>query len=113
MSPDGVANAAEPPTAFAAPWEARAFAIAVLASRQGCFTWPEWTRALSRELRRASAGEAGAARAGYFECWLAALESLLLGSGAIEQNELRVRKDAWEDAHRRTPHGAPVSLRPR
>lgn len=88
---------------FAEPWQARAFAMAVLASRRGCFTWSEWTQALSRELQH-RADEA------YFDCWLAALQSLLLGKGAIGPGELSGRRQAWEDAFRRTPHGVPVSL---
>jgi nitrile hydratase accessory protein len=92
--------------AFAEPWQARAFALAILASRQGCFTWSEWTRALGRELQRASAVPG----ASYYDCWLAALQSLLVGKGAVGQAELHERKDAWEDAYRRTPHGVPVSL---
>lgn len=96
--------------AFAEPWQARAFAIAVLASRQGCFTWSEWTHALSRELQRAADADPRAAAASYFDCWLSALQSLLVGKGAIGQGELHERKHAWEDAYRRTPHGVPVSL---
>lgn len=96
--------------AFAEPWQARAFALAVLASKQGCFTWPEWTHALGRELQLASDAGAQPATAGYFDCWLAALQSLLLGKGAIEGGELLERRDAWEDAYRRTPHGSPVRL---
>ena len=95
---------------FAEPWQARAFAIAILASRQGCFTGSEWTQALSRELRRASKSDAPATDPGYFECWLAALQSLLVGKGAVAEGELYERKDAWEDAYRRTPHGVPVRL---
>ncbi|MBW4050366.1 MAG: nitrile hydratase accessory protein [Proteobacteria bacterium] len=92
-----------PEPSFAEPWQARAFAMAVLASRQGCFTWPEWTHALGCELQRAP-------HVGYFDCWLAALQLLLLGKGAIGQDELSDRKHAWEEAFRRAPHGAPVSL---
>jgi nitrile hydratase accessory protein len=92
-----------PAAAFSEPWQARAFAITVLASRQGCFTWPEWTRALSRELHAAS-------DAAYFDCWLSALQSLLLGKGTLGPDELRERRRAWEEAYRRTPHGSPVSL---
>lgn len=91
--------------AFAEPWQARAFAIAILASRQGCFTWSEWTQALSHELQ-------GASDAAYFDCWLAALQSLLVGKGALAQAELGERKQAWESAYRLTPHGAPVRLAP-
>lgn len=46
---------------FAEPRQARAFALAVLASRQGCFTWPQWTQAFGRELQRTP-------EAGYFDC---------------------------------------------
>ncbi len=77
--------------------------MAVLSSRQGCFTWSQWTHALGRELQRAP-------DAGYFDCWLVALQSLLLGEGAIGEGELSDRKHAWEDAFRRTPHGVPVTL---
>jgi nitrile hydratase accessory protein len=96
--------------AFAEPWEARAFAVAVLASKQGCFTWSEWTHALGRELQHARDAAAQTAAAGYFDCWLAALQSLLVCKGTIGCDELLVRRDAWEDAYRRTPHGVPVRL---
>lgn len=95
---------------FAEPWQARAFAIAVLASRQGCFTWSEWTHALGRELQSISDGDPQAAAERYFDCWLAALQSLLIGKGAVAQAELQVRKHEWENAYRHTPHGVPVSL---
>lgn len=110
IPPDAAPEGARSDPAFAEPWEARAFAIAILASRQGCFTGSEWTHALSRELQRASDGDARAVQAAYFECWLAALQSLLVGKGAVGQGELSERKDAWEDAYHRTPHGAPVRL---
>lgn len=95
---------------FSEPWQARAFAVAVLASRQGCFTWSEWTHALSRELQSIADADPQVAGERYFDCWLSALQSLLIGKGAVGQAELRERKHAWEDAYRRTPHGLPVSL---
>lgn len=98
---DSLAGA--PGRAFSQPWQARAFALAVLAARQGSFSWSEWSQALSRELR-------GAPDDAYFECWLSALQSLLIGKGAVARGELLERKHAWEDAYRTTPHGAPVSL---
>ena len=103
-SPDGRA------VAFAQPWQARAFAIAVLASRQGCFTWSEWTHALGRELQSVADADPSGAAERYFDCWLSALQSLLIGKGALGQTELHERRDAWEDAYRRTPHGMPVNL---
>ena len=114
MSPSDAAPAAwpavQPGAEFAEPWQARAFALAVLASRQGCFTWSEWTHALSRELQHASAEPPTPPMPDYYDCWLSALQSLLLGKGAVEPGELSERRHAWEDAYRRTPHGKPVSL---
>lgn len=108
--PDPAPESARSDPAFAEPWQARAFAIAILASQQGCFTWSEWTHALSRELQRASDSDGRTMHVGYFDCWLAALQSLLVGRGAVGPGELRDRRDAWEDAYRRTPHGVPVKL---
>jgi nitrile hydratase accessory protein len=110
--PETAAQAGPTSPDFAEPWQARVFALAVLASKQGCFTWSEWSEALGHELRQAAATgvPAGASAPGYFDCWLAALQSLLLGKGAIGPQELGARKRAWEDAYRRTPHGTPVSL---
>jgi nitrile hydratase accessory protein len=104
------ADAAQSGPAFAEPWQARAFAIAVLASQQGCFTGSEWSQALGHELRQAEAGRPPGATSGYFGCWLSALQSLLIGKGAVEYGELHERRRAWEEAYRRTPHGMPVSL---
>jgi nitrile hydratase accessory protein len=102
----------EAPAAFAEPWQARAFAVAVLASRQGCFTSSEWTYALGRELQHVPDAAAQATEAGYFECWLSALQSLLVSKGLMGQGELLARRNAWEDAYRRTPHGVAVTLSP-
>jgi nitrile hydratase accessory protein len=110
--PDEAPDAAQSCPAFAESWQARAFAVAMLASRQGCFTWSEWTHALGRELQLAPGISAQAVEAGYFDCWLSALQSLLVGKGVIERSELLARKDAWEEAYRRTPHGVPVRLSP-
>lgn len=110
MTPEGAPHAAQSGPAFAEPWQARAFALAVLASRQGCFTWSEWSQALGRELRQASTGDSSAVTSSYFDCWLSALQSLLVGKGAVAQEELSDRRRAWEDAYRRTPHGTPVRI---
>lgn len=107
---DAPPDAATSGPAFAEPWQARAFAIALLASKQGCFTWSEWTHALGRELRGAREVDTQGAAPDYFNCWLAALQSLLVGKGAIAWDELVERRDEYEDAYRRTPHGVPVSL---
>lgn len=88
---------------FAEPWEAQAFAIAVKLSEQGYFTWKEWSAALADEMN------ADASRA-YYEQWLAALERLVTAKGLTDRAALLVRKEAWAEAYRRTPHGKPIEL---
>ena len=96
---------------FAEPWQAQAFALAVRLSTQGYFTWKEWAAALAEELK--SAADRGEPDDGtrYYEHWLAALEHLVTSKGLTDAAALVVRKDAWADAYRHTPHGKPVVLR--
>ena len=96
---------------FAEPWQAQAFALAVKLSEQGYFTWKEWAAALAAELK--SAADRGEADDGsrYYEHWLAALERLVAAKGLSDPDEMLVRKNAWADAYRHTPHGKPVILK--
>lgn len=96
---------------FAEPWQAQAFALAVQLSERGYFTWKEWTAALAEEL--AAAAKRGEADDGtrYYEHWLAALERLVTSKGLSDESALAVRKEAWADAYRHTPHGKPVELK--
>ena len=97
--------------AFAEPWQAQAFALAVKLSEQGYFTWKEWAAALADELK--AAVERGEPDDGshYYEHWLAALERLVTAKGLTDRAALHARKEAWADAYRHTPHGKPVELR--
>jgi nitrile hydratase accessory protein len=95
---------------FRAPWEAQAFAMAVLLSERGVFTWPEWSARLADEIAAARArGEEDDGRR-YYRHWLAALESLLADKGVVPGTELHDRYDAWAEAARTTPHGKPIVL---
>jgi nitrile hydratase accessory protein len=97
---------------FAEPWEAQAFALTVTLSEQGHFTWKEWTETLGRELQSAlNRGEPDDG-SHYYEHWLAALERLVTAKGLIDRAALELRKEAWADAYRHTPHGQPVELSP-
>ena len=95
---------------FAEPWQAQAFALAVQLSKQGYFTWQEWTAALADELK--TAADRGHVDDGsrYYEHWLAALERLIAAKSLSNSSELLARKEAWADAYRHTPHGKPVAL---
>ena len=97
---------------FAEPWEAQAFALAVKLSEQGHFTWKEWTETLGEELQSASSRVEPDDGSHYYEHWLAALERLVTAKGLIDGAALELRKEAWADAYRHTPHGQPVELPP-
>lgn len=96
--------------AFAEPWQATAFALAVRLSAEGHFTWTEWAAALAVELKLAT--ERGETDDGsrYYHHWLSALEQLVVAKQLSDPASLLARKDAWADAYRHTPHGKPVEL---
>jgi nitrile hydratase accessory protein len=95
---------------FAEPWQAQAFALAVRLSAQGHFTWTEWAAALADELKADAARGESDDGSRYYQCWLAALERLVVTKGLSDPEALSARKEAWADAYRRTPHGKPVEL---
>jgi nitrile hydratase accessory protein len=95
---------------FAEPWEAQAFALAVELSARGHFSWKEWAAALAAELTAAAGRGDPDDGSRYYERWLTALERLLAAKGITDPAALVVRKDAWAEAYRRTPHGTPVEL---
>jgi len=98
--------------AFAEPWQAQAFALAVQLSEQGYFTWAEWVEVFSGELQATS--ERGEPDDGshYYEHWLVALEKIVTRKGLSHSRELSERKAEWIEAFKHTPHGQPVALTP-
>jgi nitrile hydratase accessory protein len=95
---------------FAEPWQAQAFALAVKLSEQGHFTWQEWAAALANELKAATSRGEPDDGSHYYDHWLAALEHLVTVRGLVNSAALTTRKEAWAEAYRSTPHGAPVKL---
>jgi nitrile hydratase accessory protein len=96
--------------AFAEPWEAQAFALAVKLSEQGHFTWKEWAATLGDELKAAADRGEPDDGSRYYHYWLAALERLVTAKGLTDRAALETRREAWADAYRHTPHGKPVEL---
>ena len=95
---------------FREPWEAQAFAMAVLLHGRGVFTWVEWAAALAAEIKRAqSAGDADAGDT-YYRHWLATLEQLVAEKGVTTLQNLHRYRAAWDHAADRTPHGQPIQL---
>ncbi len=97
---------------FSAPWEAEAFALAVSLNERGVFTWVEWAQVLGDEIKKAQAAGDPDTGETYYHHWLATLERILSEKGVTDPKQLARTRDAWEHACERTPHGAPIELRP-
>lgn len=95
------------PRAFAAPWHAQAFAMAVTLNETGAFSWKSWSEALGAELK---SGRYEDSEDGYYSAWLTVLENMLCDIAITDESELAERKNAWDRAARATPHGQPIVL---
>jgi nitrile hydratase accessory protein len=105
----GIPRDAEGPV-FKAPWEAQAFAMAVALHERGAFTWKEWAMTLAEvlaELRARGERDDGSE---YYRHWMAALERIVARKGIVTEVLLHRRRDEWDEAARRTPHGQPIQL---
>ncbi len=107
----GIPRGPEGPV-FREPWEAHAFAIALALHERGLFTWPEWAATLAEEIRRAQAAGDPDTGETYYRHWLAALERLAGEKAAADPPTVARYREAWHRAAARTPHGAPIELRP-
>ena len=73
---------------FAAPWEARAFGLALALSEQGLYAWKEFSQALAAQI---AGQEQHGNTEGYYERWLESLEHLALEKGLVQPEELATR----------------------
>lgn len=77
---------------FAAPWEGRAFAMALTLHDQGLFEWSAFQAQLIRAVARA---EAAGGEYVYYRCWLEALETLLSDEGLVADGSVEERAGAY------------------
>ena len=96
---------------FREPWEAQAFAMALMLHERGVFTWNEWAETLGAEIKRAQAAGDPDTGDTYYRHWLATLERLVAAKGVATSDLLHRTRDAWDHAADRTPHGKPIVLR--
>ena len=86
---------ADADVAFTAPWELRAFALAVAAHREGHYEWPRFQARLVESVQgwEAEHPESRDVDWSYYERWLEALEAVAAGLG-VDPAELDARTDA-------------------
>lgn len=94
-------------TDFAAPWEARTYAMVRELRDRGVFTHQEWADGLGAQLRSA---ELDGTHTSTYRHWLAALERLVAAKGVASDGLLEHHRAAWARAADRTPHGEPITL---
>lgn len=85
---------------FEAPWESRAFGVAIALHDAGAIDFEAFRARLIAEIGDAGDGEDAAA---YYACWLRALEHVLLERGIVSSAELELRSAAiahdWAHDH--------------
>jgi nitrile hydratase accessory protein len=107
----GIPREADGPV-FREPWEAQAFAMTLALHARGLFSWPEWAAMLGEEIKRAQAAGDPDTGETYYRHWLNALERIVAAKGVTDARTLARYREAWDHAADRTPHGAPIELRP-
>ncbi len=100
--PETPAPADEP--AFAAPWEAEAFALKAHLVETGRIRADEFAALFGEALRQDPAAADGGT--GYFVAFVAALERAVAAMAPPE--ELAAEREAWRQAAAATPHGQPI-----
>ncbi|GAB3628360.1 transmembrane nitrile hydratase [Pandoraea terrae] len=81
---------------FDAPWQSRAFGMAVSLSKAGYFTWDKFRTELARAIR--DHGQNGVDE--YYLRWLDALEQSMAGSAVIDHKVLHEREEDFRHGGR-------------
>jgi nitrile hydratase accessory protein len=91
---------------FAAPWQSRAFGMAMALHQSGAIDWEEFREKLVQRIaaaERATEGELASDEDGflYYERWMGALTELLIERGVLDASELRTRAAEFRAGARR------------
>ena len=82
---------------FQAPWEGRAFGIAVAMNEDAVYDWTEFRDRLVDEVAEA---ERGGLPSSYYERWLASIERLAVERGFVTADELDARTAEYASGER-------------
>jgi nitrile hydratase accessory protein len=77
---------------FAAPWESRAFGVALALHDAGCIDWEDFRQALVGEIRDWEAAHPSGEGWSYYECWLRSLERVVSRKGLAAVGDWRARQ---------------------
>ena len=77
---------------FAAPWESRAFGVALALHESGRMDWEDFRQSLIGEIAAWEAAHPSGEGWSYYECWLRSLERVVSGKGLINAGDLRARQ---------------------
>jgi len=91
---------------FEAPWEGRAFGLAVALTDQGACEWEDFRAGLIAEIADAPSAPSDQADvpSAYYERWLAALARLAVSEGFVSQDELDLRTGEYASGEREDDH---------
>jgi nitrile hydratase accessory protein len=98
---DSTPDPGEDAPTFDAPWQARAFALAVTLTEEHAgdtLTWQEFQTGLVREVN--ADREDAEPETVYYRQWLTALERLLVQRGVLDPGDLAARVEEFEDGDR-------------
>jgi nitrile hydratase accessory protein len=97
---------------FAAPWESRAFGLAVALHAGGAFDWEDFRQQLMRAIAEWERDHEPDEPWSYYRCWLTALERVLVARGVVgaaeleaRARELRARPAGHDHRHDGNGHG--------
>lgn len=74
---------------FDREWEKMAFGVAIALSKQGYYEWEDFRQTLMATIKEwESTHDLDDPEWDYYQCWLSALEKIVVASGVIEAGEL-------------------------
>ena len=77
---------------FDRDWEKMAFGVAIALSKQGYYEWEDFRQTLIATIAEwESTHELNDPEWDYYQCWVSALEKMVIASGIVEADELKTQ----------------------
>jgi len=95
---------------FSEPWHAEAFAVTMQLSRAGYFSWEAWVEKFSAQIKASPQLAEESPNEAYFRQWMQALNSLLLQSGLLSEQEISDYSEHWRRSYFHTAHGSAIEF---